>query len=643
MSKIRVMSEALSNRIAAGEVIERPASVMKELVENSIDAGARNVTIEIERAGIRRIAVRDDGSGMDADDALLCLEPHGTSKLLDASGIDSIRTLGFRGEAIPSIAAVSRFSLTTRRAEGGKVLSAGPGAGPKGTCVEIRDLFFNTPARRKFLKSPATEEQHIEEGVLLLAIGHCSVGFELIMDGKVSFRSAPGTALEYRVRELMGRSYSSGLLPVDHKEGTLTIHGFIAAPGFTRIGRREQRTFINGRAVESPAIFRGIRDGYATLENDSGRYPPAILFLEMDPAEVDVNVHPAKREVRFKSEYAVTRAVATAVAAALRNDSDRLTEAASKIAFPAGGERSLPMDGKVPLSMVMGGSEISYRPAAPQPELKLTAEPLPGSAETHSEDAAAPSGIRKPQATCPIEQGQGRGLKDGPSNQYGADADAAAEPSAGSDAPDEPDEDPAHPVAAFFENWPETVLGIYDRTYILCACRDGLVIVDQHAAHERVMFEKLLAAVHRGDSLSQRLLLPQTLELTRPQANLLLRNQKAFEEIGVDLESMGGGTVLVSALPLALQAREDLEGLFADMLDELLENSAAKLPVELQYLARAACKAAVKAHDPLTQTQAEELLRQLRACRQGTLCPHGRPTMVTITKKELEKRFFRRN
>jgi len=640
MSRIRIMSEALSNRIAAGEVIERPASVVKELVENAIDAGAVNVTVEIERAGIRRIAVRDDGSGMDADDALLCLEPHGTSKLLDASGIDTIRTLGFRGEAIPSIAAVSRFQLTTRRAEdavatvvraeGGNVLSAGPGAGAKGTSVEVRDLFFNTPARRKFLKSPGTEEQHIEEGVLLLAIGHCEVGFELIMDGKTAFRSAPGTSLEYRVRELMGRSYSSGLLPVSHKEGGLVIRGFIAAPGFTRIGRREQRTFINGRAVESPAIFRGIRDGYATLENDSGRYPPAILFLEMDPAEVDVNVHPAKREVRFKSEYAITRAVAAAVSAALRNDSDRLLEAASEVALPAEGVRALPLDGKVPLAMVMGGAEIHYRPAAPQPELKLTAEPLP-EPESKPEDQIEALPESPEQAGIWLTDAE-------PKAQTPDGGSVPAEP----ETAEEPDDDPAHPVAAFFENWPETVLGIYDRTYILCSGRDGLVIVDQHAAHERVMFEKLLASVQKGDSLSQRLLLPQTLELTRPQANLLLRNLKAFEEIGFDLEPMGGGTVLVNALPLALQSQRGLDGVFADMLDELLDNSAAKLPVELQYLARAACKAAVKAHDPLTLTGAEELLRQLKACRQGTLCPHGRPTMVTVTRKELEKRFFRR-
>lgn len=290
MSKIKVMDEQLSNRIAAGEVIERPASVVKELVENAIDAGATHIRIEIERAGSRLISVSDNGSGMDADDALLCIEPHGTSKIFTAEDIDRITTLGFRGEALPSIASISRFTILTRtaemlegtlvRIEGGRLLEAAPAGCAAGTVMQVRDLFFNTPARKKFLKSPATEAHHIEETVLGLALPRPEVGFELRIDGRTAFRSPAAPTPEARLRELFGRPFVENLWPVNHTESGITITGFTAAPGFTRNSRREQRTFVNGRAVESAAIYRGIRDGYATL-TESGRYAPAVLFLTL--------------------------------------------------------------------------------------------------------------------------------------------------------------------------------------------------------------------------------------------------------------------------------------------------------------------------------------------------------------------------
>jgi len=326
MSKIKVMSEMLSNRIAAGEVIERPASVVKELVENSIDAGATFIDVEIERAGSRLIAVTDNGCGMDEEDALLSLEQHGTSKLLDESDLDHILTLGFRGEALPSIASVSRFTLQTRTADnpvGVKISSDGgskavpvPVGTPVGTRIEVRDLFFNLPARKKFLKSAATEEHHIEEMLSLLAIGHPETGFQLRIDNRIAFRSPAGEKIEFRLRELFGKSFVEKMLFLEHTEGDIHISGCIAAPGFTRPSRKEQKVFINSRAVEALAVYRGIKEGYSTLA-EQGRYNPVILFLEMPPEELDVNVHPAKREVRFKSEYVVSRAVTAAVSAAL--------------------------------------------------------------------------------------------------------------------------------------------------------------------------------------------------------------------------------------------------------------------------------------------------------------------------------------
>ena len=652
MSRIRIMSEDLSNRIAAGEVIERPASVVKELVENAVDAGARHITVTAERSGIRRIVVADDGCGMDADDALLCIEPHGTSKLRTVEDIDSIVTLGFRGEALPSIAAVSRFTLLTRtadsgeatrvRLEGGRLLETAPGAGPVGTTVEVRDLFFNTPARRKFLKSPATEAHHIEEAVMALAIGYREIGFELKIDGRMVFNCPAGGTLDYRLRELFGGGYAGNLIPVEHREGSLRITGLIAGPGFTRIGRREQRVFINRRAVEAPAIYRGIREGYGTLESESGRFPPVVLFLELPPEEVDVNVHPAKREVRFKSEFAITRCVSAAVAAALKGGG-RLDSAAT--GGPANG---LPLSGKVPIARVLEGVEITYRPKnALQPDLanwhcvdEDSEEKNPPTAKvSEAVGRSIPGDADIPEFSSSDPAPEMLTDRDDGATGFPAGTGASISPEPAKPCP-EPEPEPVS--IAFAGDWPEEVLGIFDATYILASGREGLVLIDQHAAHERVMFERLLAEARHTGAASQRLLLPQTVELSRPQAGLLLRNSKVFEKLGFDVEPAGGATIIINAVPNSLGTRRALDEVLPDMLDELVENASARLPVEPEYVARAACHAAVKAHDELTLEAARELLRQLRRCRQGTLCPHGRPTMVTITRKELEKRFARR-
>lgn len=627
MSKIRVMSEHLSNRIAAGEVIERPASVVKELVENAIDAGAKRIRVEVERAGTRLIAVSDDGSGMDADDALLCLQPHGTSKLLDEEGIDNIVTLGFRGEALPSIASVSRLELCTRTAEqregtrvtveAGNLIETTPSGGAVGTSIRIRDLFFNTPARRKFLKSDATESHHIEEAVLALALPRPDVAFELVSDGRTVFQSPAAESAAPRLREFFGRPFADSLWPVCHRENGLEITGWTAAPGFTRNSRREQRTFINGRAVESPTIYRGIREGYATLA-ESGRFPPVILFLSMSPREVDVNVHPAKREVRFRHEYVVSRAVAAAIGNALK----RTREAAPQVDAD-----SLPLSGKIPLRMVLDSAAVRYEP-------KKTEQPAfpeilpPRSAPLPPPPAPEPEEELYVPTPAPATAGSAEFLTDVP-----------LEPEAAPEIPATSKFD--YPDAPFNGEWPTRLIGVLDETYLLAAGKTGLILIDQHAAHERVMFERLLDSAKRG-AAAQTLLLPQTLELPQTLATLLLRNRKIFEAIGFDIEPLGSCTVMLNSVPAALSDHRDLAVMIPDMLQELLENAGRNLPVELEYVARAACRAAVKAHDKLPPAAADELLRQLGECRQGTLCPHGRPTMITVTLREIEKRFVRR-
>ena len=634
MGKIQVMSRDLANRIAAGEVIERPASVVKELVENSIDANARRIFIQIERAGTRLIQVRDDGCGMSEEDALLSLQPHGTSKLKDISDLDNILTLGFRGEALPSIASVSRFTLKTREkdaASGTKIsyapdgsVSGEPDGSPAGTTVEVRDLFYNTPARKKFLKSPATEEHHIEEAVLTLALGHPETGFELRIDNRVAFILAADSSLEVRIRELFGKNFAANMLKINHRENNLHITGFIGSPGFTRPSRKEQRIFINSRAVESPAVYRGIRDGFGTLAPESGRFPPTVICLDMDPSELDVNVHPAKREVRFRSEFAVTRAVASAVGNALRG-----------MALPVEEEdfSSMPLSGKVPIDSILDAAMVHYHTKndlQPTLESSVFEERNPG--ENTFVDNRIPVTESSPESEKTVPEGEETPvahvfqLTDRDSSQ----------------APYAPRMNiPETPV--FGGDWPETVLGVYDNTYILCSGKEGLMLIDQHAAHERILFEQIVDAAEKGNVPAQKLLLPKTLELPRSQIGYLLNHQELFAGLGFDIESAGGNTVLINSVPASFSDCRTPEEIVPEMLAELLERSEIRHgAADLAAAARAACKAAVKAHEAKTRPELEKLLRDLRACRQGTLCPHGRPTMITLSRLELERRFGRR-
>ncbi|MBR1952515.1 MAG: DNA mismatch repair endonuclease MutL [Lentisphaeria bacterium] len=634
MGKIQVMSRDLANRIAAGEVIERPASVVKELVENSIDANARRIFIQIERAGTRLIQVRDDGCGMSEEDALLSLQPHGTSKLKDISDLDNILTLGFRGEALPSIASVSRFTLKTREkdaASGTKIsyapdgsVSGEPDGSPAGTTVEVRDLFYNTPARKKFLKSPATEEHHIEEAVLTLALGHPETGFELRIDNRVAFILAADSSLEVRIRELFGKNFAANMLKINHRENNLHITGLIGSPGFTRPSRKEQRIFINSRAVESPAVYRGIRDGFGTLAPESGRFPPAVICLDMDPSELDVNVHPAKREVRFRSEFAVTRAVASAVGNALRG-----------MALPVEEEdfSSMPLSGKVPIDSILDAAMVHYHTKndlQPTLESSVFEERNPG--ENTFVDNRIPVTESSPESEKTVPEGEETPvahvfqLTDRDSSQ----------------APYAPRMNiPETPV--FGGDWPETVLGVYDNTYILCSGKEGLMLIDQHAAHERILFEQIVDAAEKGNVPAQKLLLPKTLELPRSQIGYLLNHQELFAGLGFDIESAGGNTVLINSVPASFSDCRTPEEIVPEMLAELLERSEIRHgAADLAAAARAACKAAVKAHEAKTRPELEKLLRDLRACRQGTLCPHGRPTMITLSRLELERRFGRR-
>ena len=618
MSIIRVLSENISNRIAAGEVIERPASVVKELVENSIDSGATSIVVEIEKAGRKLIAVTDNGSGMDQDDALMCLEPHATSKIKCADDIDNILTLGFRGEAVPSIASISRFSLKTRlhdsmegfevSVRGGKMIMAEPAGCAPGSRIEVRDIFFNVPARKKFLRADATEERHIQEILYMLSLPYPAVSFELIMDGRKVFASPSHDNLMPRIKTFFGKNYADHMLSVNYSDEDVSVKGFVARHGLTRSSRREQRTFFNGRPVEAPAAYRGIRDGFGGML-EKGRFPPCILFIRLDPHSIDINVHPAKREVRLKQEYKVSRVITEAIRIALRQS-------------PA---PSVTLDSRIPLKSLLRGAQIDYStPTVEQADLQfetkteIIPEEIPVEQGTDfvpvSNDAVIEETIESPESTEMVEPVVEAAVSDVPRMNN----DVLNLPGSGA----------------------VQILGFVDETYILGVSVDGLIIIDQHAAHERVMFERLLNAARQGVA-SQQLLLPIALELSRAEAAYVSKHSENFLKLGFEIEPMSSNTVMLNAIPASLK-QENAGGLLQDMLSDLLDEGKASNKLNVEALAMASCKAAVKAHDQLTLHEARSLFQQMAQCELPFSCPHGRPTIINITTKELEKRFGRK-
>lgn len=631
MSRIRIMPEVLSNKIAAGEVIERPASVVKELVENAIDAGASTIKIEVERAGSKLISVTDNGCGMDGDDVLLALEMHGTSKIFNEQDIFCISTLGFRGEAIPSIASISKFTIKSRsknspegscvKVHGGKFISSSPVGCSQGTCIRVEELFYNIPARKKFLKSQATEQQHIEETVLNLAIPFPNISFTLIADGKIIFQSPASDTYDARLRTIFGREFQNEMIPVNYRNGALAVTGFIGKPGFTKSTRTTQRTFVNDRKVESFAIYRGIRNGYAVLEK--GRYNPCILFLSLPADQMDINVHPTKREVRFKQEFVISSEIEKAIKSTLAGN-PVITE--NKVE-----SFQIFNNGKVSLDSIFKDASKTYTPVS-VPELNFSPAP---SDESDEDD---PKSFRYDQIRAVSELSENL-MTDFPDFSHLKPQQNESETPI---IENEVDTNTSFINSPLYEdsNIPDKIIGILDNSYILCeSANHSLKIIDQHAAHERIMFEQLTKRKEQNIA-SQPLLIPQILDLPLQYSTLLQRNLKTFGKLGFDIEPMGGRSFIVNAVPLDFPTG-DCKELFEEMLSELLENNSTKTTIAAEKIAQAACKAAVKFHDNITIEGAKLLLKQLRNCEQGTLCPHGRPTIIEITPAELIKRFKR--
>ncbi len=625
MSLIHLLTDDISNKIAAGEVIERPASVVKELVENALDAGAKKISVRVERAGTRLIMVSDNGCGMDPDDAVLCFEPHATSKIRTADDLEKITTFGFRGEAMPSIASVARLTLKTRKADsqegtcvtinGGNLLSALPVGCAPGTEIAVKDLFYNVPARRKFLKSQATEERHIIDIITVISLAHPEVAFELFADDRSILMSPACSTLLPRIRDVFGREIADSMVPVNLEAGSFRISGYITKRGVTKPSRSEQRIFVNERPVEALPVYRGIRDGCGPML-DKGRYHPAVIFIEMPPEFVDVNVHPAKREVRFRNEYELTKHVKEAVEGALRSAEEVYpfpdTPAPKAVAFHSPGD-FLPEQG-------------------PLDQPVRTPEPYPEAEADSAPKAPSPDFLRILEQCrinyMPMSRGVQLIKTDDLFQEGGEPVQSVRQ-----------EEPPKQPVQKFRPEDLE-VIGIVENTYLVAKMNDGLVLIDQHAAHERILYERILKGV--DGVVSQKLLLPLSLELSKADCRFVIQNTELFENAGFSIEHFGGDTVKIEAIPAAL-SQENAGGVFRDLLSKVKEEGAwGGGKIDTPAIARAACKAAVKAHDELTLAECKILLRQMGECELPYCCPHGRPTIIHLSVQEIERRFGRR-
>ena len=584
---VRVLPIHVANKIAAGEVVERPASVAKELIENAIDAGAKRISIVITQGGRKLVAVQDDGCGMTRDDAVLSLERQATSKILDVDDIERIDTLGFRGEAIPSIAAVSRFSITTRRAESDEgtflLVNAGTlaevhAAGcPVGTLVEVRDLFCNVPARRKFLRSYATEESHIRQVFTVHALAHPQLGFTLTVDGRELYRLAPAERLNDRVRDIFGEDFVEDLLPVEGGDSAaVKVSGFIEKPNLTAPSRRDQYVFVNGRPATAPAIAYALREAYPRRNGDVR--PAAILFLELSPSQVDVNVHPTKREVRFRDNVAVRQAIIKAVEGALT-----------------------PRPATVP---PCPPAESTPPPAA--------AVPAPAFANDFAKEHPLPAReFPRPAASdAPIS----------PAPQP-LQVEFAVEPNSTATRP-----------WSWFKYLAQAASG-----YLLVETDSGIVTINPHAARERIAYEKLL---NGKSGTSQALLIPETVRLSPVDFSRLHLAIKEVRSMGFQIEEFGADTFKVDAIPQILSgisAATMLASIARDFAEGGNRRAGERWREEL--IAKSIARSFAGAELKLTEEGATKLVEELCSCKMPYVCPRGKPVMIFTSTRELDRRF----
>ena len=659
MGRIRVLSDQVANKIAAGEVVERPASVVKELLENSLDAGANRIRIDIEAGGKKLIAIQDNGCGMVQDDAMLAFERHATSKIHDVDDLLGISTLGFRGEALPSIASVSRLQLETRTPEnaagtrveiaGGKLLKVEEAGVPPGTVITVRDLFFNVPARKKFLKAESTELSHIATLVTHYALAHPDKHFELHSATNAILTASPVKSHSERIYQVFGRETLNQLIPIaaesdlervglpepppwrrdpDYEAptpGKVRLHGFVSKPELQKLNRNSIFLFVNGRLVRDRLVQHALTEAYRNILPPTV-FPVVLLFLELPACEVDANVHPAKTEVRFRQQAFVHDFVRDSVRAALMKARPVPEFTREIVAHPTAGRGLSP-----------GALPARFLPGVPMPHvhenqiLALSANELPartaslefGGSTYIEANAAAPAAVFSPSAITTAELGVRVCHPDNcaPLLEISENGDYA---------------DTGPQLAGL------KPLGQIRDSFILAVDHDGLWIVDQHVAHERVLFEKVLKHRNADRVEQQRMLMPMIVELTPGQQMVFAEISEELRRNGFEVELFGSRTIAVKGAPAGIEA-SDIERMLHELLDQFereqqMENLEA---VQHRIAASIACHAAIKVNTPLDQNKMEWLLRELAKTECPMSCPHGRPVVLRYSLKEIQRAFKR--
>ena len=647
-TSIRILPENLTNKIAAGEVVERPASVAKELVENALDAGSKEVVVEIESGGRRLIRVSDTGSGMSREDALLALERHATSKIACDEDLFSLSTLGFRGEALPSIASVSRLTISTRTgdtvegteiyAEGGRIKEVKGCGMAAGTVIAVRNLFFNTPARLKFMKSPETEGGHVGELLTRLAISRPDVRFNYLNDGKVVFRALDAD-LKERVATMLGRSIAASLYPVCYQDaGGLKVTGLVAAPECSRSAASHLYTYINGRFIKDKVVQHAILQAYRNFL-ERGRYPVVAVFIEIAPGEVDVNVHPTKHEVRFREQGRVHDAIQSAVESVLK-ETPWLTRAQPS-GLPTPPARVVASNA-LPFQTRETSGRAAQAAGAPHPADTGNA------VETMSSGVSAARVAEVRELLVDYQSRPQPPLNARAPFHFKEDLSPSRSPGETHPRPDPPLEVEGvpqscgcgSPAGGYFSSL--CVIGQFNASYILCQKGTDLVLVDQHAAHERVAFEKLKGEFADKEVDSQGLLFPETMELSFRESAVLSEHLAELARLGFALEEFGGKTWLLKGVPQVLAGTDYLRTI-RDILEELgsLSRSRTFTDIQEDILARIACHSVVRGRRTLTQQEIAALFSQMDDTDFSSNCPHGRPVMQCITLAEVEKMFKR--
>ena len=598
---IRLLPNHVANKIAAGEVVERPASVLKELLENALDAGATRIDVNVTAGGRTLVSVRDNGCGMNREDALLSLERHATSKIRDVDDIERIATLGFRGEAIPSIASVSRFTLTTRRADAEEgtriVVNAGTLAevktcgAPPGTCVEVRDLFCNVPARRKFLRAFVTEEGHIRATFTVHALAHPDVGFSLTLDGREVYRLPPGATLEERIRALFGAPFAESLVPVISDVGTVHVHGYAERPGHDAALRRDQFVFVNGRPATAASITYALREAYPRQRAETR--PAVVLFIDLPPEQVDVNVHPAKREVRFRR----SNEVRDALLAAFAPQNEKVGVAGTMVGVAGVSPASLPADVPPPFAVPFQPSLPAGGTRSCASALPLPAQPIPEVAQQRD-----PPATGETPTTPPLSE--------------------------------EPPLQTASGPWRWFKFLAQTGSG-----WVLLETDAGLVTLNPRAARERIAYERLIDA---HEALTQPLLIPETVTLPPSESARIRSFLAELQSVGFTVEEFGRDTWKVDAVP-ALLAGCDVPSLLASIAADIAEAGSSRGGTRWrdELIARSVARSYSRAGLQLTPEAATQLVEELAHTRMPYVCPRGRPIMVFTSNAELLRKFDR--